>query len=378
MSPRPRTKTSERASTFVRITLLVYSLLIVYASWYPFSGWRDNGLTPWAYFAERMPRYWTWFDLCVNMIGYVPLGTLLVLALYPFVRGLPALAVAVAGGIFLSALMEGMQTFLPSRVPSNLDLFTNAAGVICGALLGLQAQRLLLEQSRILALRDRWFSHQASRGLIVVSLWPLAQIYPQAYLFGHGQLLPILSGWLSDWMGLPVDLTQLFWEESSVSIEQYLLAEVTITACGLTGGVLTLLCQMRNKAPKPLLALLLVFFALATKSLAHAVLFTPDNAYKWLTPSAGGGLLIGTIMLVGLSMAPVVAQRRVAILALVTGLVVLNIAPANPYFLSTLQEWVQGKFLNFNGAAQFLSLFWPFFALWFLTHRTHHPDHAAP
>jgi hypothetical protein len=34
--------------------------------------------------------------------------------------------------------------------------------------------------------------------------------------------------------------------------------------------------------------------------------------------------------------------------------------------VATLQTWVQGKFLNFNGAAQFLSLLWPFFAVWFL------------
>jgi len=378
MRARPLTKTSARASIFVRIALLFYGLLIVYASCYPFSGWRDNGLAPWAYFAERLPRYWTWFDVLVNMIGYVPLGALLVLGLYPFLRGLPALAVAIVGGILLAGLMEGIQTFLPSRVPSNLDLLTNAAGVVCGALLGLQARRFFLEQSRILAWRDRWFSDQASRGLIVVSLWPLAQIYPQAYLFGHGQLLPILSGWLSDWLNRPVDLTQLFWSEYSVSIEQYLLAEVTITACGLTGAVLTLLCQTRNKAPKPWLALLLVLTALATKSLANAVLFAPENAFTWLTPSAVGGLLIGTIMLIGLSMAPVIAQRRVAIVALMTGLFVLNIAPANPYFLSMLQEWVQGKFLNFNGAAQFLSLCWPFLALWFLTHVTHRSDHAAP
>jgi len=32
---------------------------------------------------------------------------------------------------------------------------------------------------------------------------------------------------------------------------------------------------------------------------------------------------------------------------------------------------VQGKFLNFNGAAQFLSLAWPFFTLWFLFHPVH-------
>ena len=362
---------SHKASALARIALLFYGLLIVYASLYPLSGWRDNGLAPWAYLTEPMPRYWTWFDLCANVLGYIPLGVLMVLALYPLLRGIAALALTVAAGIVIAILMEALQTYLPSRVPSNLDLLTNTLGIALGAGLGTLMHQLFLGHSRLRSLRNRWFSDQASRGLIVVGLWPLAQIYPQAYLFGHGQLLPLLSGWLSDWMATPVDLSQLFWEESGISIDQYLLAEAIITACSLTGAVLTLLCQMRNQAPKTGMAILLVAAAIAAKSLASAILFTPDNAFTWLTPSAGGGLLIGAVMLAGLAMAPALAQRRAAILALTISFLVVNLAPANPYFLSTLQVWVQGKFLNFNGAAQFLALCWPFFALWFLTHRTH-------
>jgi hypothetical protein len=76
-------------------------------------------------------------------------------------------------------------------------------------------------------------------------------------------------------------------------------------------------------------------------------------------------------MVFGLAFAPPVAQRRIAAVMLIISLLVVNAVPANPYFVATLQTWVQGKFLNFNGAAQFLSLFWPFFALWFLIHPVH-------
>ncbi len=363
--------TVAKASALARIGLLFYMLLVVYASWYPLSGWRDNGLLPWSYLFEQMPRYWTRFDLAANVLGYIPLGALAVLALYPLLRTLPALILTLLCGLLLTVLMEAVQTYLPTRVASNLDVLTNTLGLAIGAGLGSWARRYVLEQSRLRALRDHWFSDQASRGLIVIGLWPLAQIYPQAYLFGHGQVLPTLSAWLSDWLDAPIDLSQLFWSEYNVSVEQYLLAEVIITACCMTGAVLTLLCQMRSNAPKIRIALLLVLSALAVKAMASAILFTPDNAFTWLTPSAAGGLLIGAIMLGGLSYAPPLAQRHTAILSLLVCLLVLNLAPANPYFLSTLQDWVQGKFLNFNGAAQFLSLIWPFFALWFLTHRTH-------
>ena len=33
-----------RGSPVARAALLAYLLLIVYASWYPFTGWRSNGL----------------------------------------------------------------------------------------------------------------------------------------------------------------------------------------------------------------------------------------------------------------------------------------------------------------------------------------------
>lgn len=360
-----------KASASIRIALAFYALLVVYASCYPFAGWRDNGLLPWTYLGEPMPRYWTWFDLGVNVLGYIPLTALMTMALYPRLRGLSAALVAFGGGLLIAVLLEALQSYLPSRVPSNLDLLTNAAGALSGAALGTLLCGPVLEQSRLRALRRAWFSEQASRGLIVVALWPLAQLYPQPYLFGLGQVLPTVSGWLSSAFDLPLDLSRLVWGDVSLSVDQYLLAELIITACGMTGAVLTLLSQTRRSAPRVLLAVALMLAAVSAKAVASAVLFAPDDAFAWLTPAAASGLLVGAVMLGGLLFAPPLAQRRAAMLALVVALVLLNVAPANPYFLATLQEWVQGKFLNFNGAAQFLSLSWPLFALWFLTHPTH-------
>lgn len=361
-----------KASASVRIALIVYVLLVIYSSGFPFSGWRDNGLLPWSYLVDPMPHYWTWFDLVVNVIGYVPLGGLSVLAFYPRVRGVWAVLITSALGILLAVTLEALQSYLPSRVPSNLDLMTNSLGVIVGALSGTALYSPVLEKSWLRSLRRAWFSEQASRGLIVAALWPVAQIYPQPYLFGHGQILPTLSSWLSSWLGIPVDLSQLLWQEMHANVDQYRLLEVIITAFGMTGAVLMLLCQTRRAAPKVPLALMLMFAAIATKTLAHAVLFAPDDAFSWLTPAAISGLMVGTVMLAGLSFAPPAAQRRAAVLSLLGALVLINLAPANPYFLSTLQDWTQGKFLNFNGAAQFLSLCWPAFALWFLTHPAHY------
>jgi hypothetical protein len=230
---------------------------------------------------------------------------------------------------------------------------------------------MLLDRSRLYLLRQRWFAAHASQGLVLVALWPLAQVYPQNYLFGNGQILPLLSEWLSEWLDTDIDLVTMLRGDVPMSVEQYWLSETIITACGMTGAALTLLCLTRRGAPRLSLMLALIGVGIVVKTLASSLFFAPDNAFVWVTPGAEGGFLIGLIMLAGLAFAPQVAQRRLAVVTLVLSLIVVNTIPANPYFVSTLQAWQQGKFLNFNGAAQFLDMAWPVLALWFLLLPSH-------
>ena len=366
-----------RGSAVSRAALLAYLLLIVYASWYPFSGWRGSGLSPTSFLTLTMPQYWTMFDAVVNVIGYIPLGMLLVLAIYPYFRGIWAIIVGALMGMLVSGTMEAVQTYLPSRVPSSLDFLTNSAGALIGVFIGLAGARSYLNESRLYQTRQRWFAPHASQGLVLIALWPLAQIYPLGYMFGHGQLLPIFSGWLSKGLDADIDLVTMLRPGAAMSVEQYWLSETVITACGMTGAVLTMLCLLNRGAPRSRLMIALVAAALVLKTLSSSLLFTPDNAFVWVTPGAQGGFLIGVIMLAGLAFAPQVAQRRLAMVTLLLSLLVVNTIPVNPYFSATLQGWVQGKFLNFNGAAQFLSLLWPFFALWFLMLPSHKRNRVA-
>ncbi|NVD74963.1 VanZ family protein [Duganella sp. BJB1802] len=368
----PTPEPASKPSPFTRAALLAYVLLIVYASWFPFSGWHNQGLSPLIFLENTsMPRYWTKFDAITNVIGYMPLGTLIVYALYPRFRGIVAWLMAAAGGVLLSGLMEGVQTYLPSRVSSNLDFYTNAAGCAMGAVIGVLTVRRLLDRSQLQRLRQAWFAPHASQGLVLLALWPLAQMYPQSFLFGLGQLLPILSEWLSQLLDTDIDLASYVRPDTILTVEQYWLSETIITACGMVGAALTLLCLLRKPAPRGLLVGGMIGAAIVVKALATALLFSPENAFVWVTPGAEGGFLIGAIMLAGLAFAPHVAQRRLAVATLLLSLVIVNTTPANPYFVATLQTWVQGKFLNFNGAAQFLTLLWPFFAVWFLWLPSH-------
>jgi hypothetical protein len=49
----------------------------------------------------------------------------------------------------------------------------------------------------------------------------------------------------------------------------------------------------------------------------------------------------------------------------------------DPYFAQTLQSWEQGRFIRFNGLAQWLGWLWPFAALVYVLLRVSRRE-AAP
>lgn len=364
-------------SYFARVSLLIFTLLIVYASWYPFSGWRSIGLHPLGYLFAKFPYYWTVFDVWTNVAGYMPFGMLMVLALYPKIRSFGAIAVTIVAGTLLSGTMEAIQTFLPTRVPSNLDLITNVLGTTLGACIGAKLVPYFLEGSQLLNLRERWFLTEASRGLVVIGLWPLALIYPQNHLFGLGHFVPLASDLLSGVLDTPLHLATLWANTVQLSAEAYWLTDIIITICGLTGATLTLLLVLTRQAPKGILACVFMISLIAAKTLASALLFEPNNAFVWMTPGTIGGIILSLPIIFGLSFAPPRIQKTMAAIALVLGLVFTNAIPDNPYFVEMLQTWGRGKFLNFNGAAQFLAILLPFLALWYLYHPVHRKRPSA-
>lgn len=158
MTEAARQPERRKGSPMARAALAAYLLLIVYASWFPFSGWRGSGMEPWAFLNLTPPRYWTGFDVAVNVVGYIPLGMLIVPSLYPRLRGAWAVLLTTLLGMLMSGTMEAVQTYLPSRVPSNLDFLTNSIGCCIGAFIGAAGARSYINQSRLLQLRQRWFA----------------------------------------------------------------------------------------------------------------------------------------------------------------------------------------------------------------------------
>ena len=353
-----------RSSPLARGACAVYALLLLYSGLAPWRGWRDLGVAPLAYLTAPVPRHLTTFDLIVNVLGYVPLGALVVLALHPRTRGAIAVLMAVVVGALLSGTIEALQTYLPSRVPSNIDLATNTLGALAGGVLAAPFASSLIDRGRLADLRLRWFERRPSVLLLLVSLWPLTQISPEPMLFGSGDLRETLGEAVSALGGTWPSL-----DPAGFGPAEFVLAEAFVVSAALLAVGLAFASAMRSVAPRAALLVALLLAALAVKTLAHGTLFGPDRAVAWLTPGAYGGLAIGMLALMAASAGPVHWRPRFALVALAAALVAVNVVPVNPYFLVNMQEWRQGVFLNFNELASWLSTLWPYaLGLVLLTH----------
>jgi VanZ family protein len=356
-------KPSPRASPLARYLLLAYALLIVYGSLYPFYGWRDQGAGAFAYVTARLPRYITAFDLTTNLLAYLPLGFFALLALYPLLRGARAFMVAGVAGSALSLALEALQTFLPNRIPSNLDLATNALGAFVGAGLALAFGVDRLGRGTMHALRHRWFfpGHQYDLGLVLVGLWLFTQLNPQTLLFGNGDLRGLLEA-------PPAVLHP---------VAVFIQGEASVAACNLVAVGLFLSCLTRDgKALRGLLPALLAV-ALALKTVAVGELLKAQHVFAWLTPGALLGIAGGVVALPAVMALPRAARLALAGLLLMAATVLVNLTPENPYFADALQQWPQGYFLNFNGVTRLVSIAWPFAALFYLMLLPRRPARQA-
>ena len=142
-----------------RGALLLYTLVILYASLNPFVGWR----MPEVFTLLIWPKYITVFDIVLNVLAYAPLGVLCASVLIAFMRrrdqplrwqmintraaAWQAWLLAVSAAAVLSATMETAQAFLPGRVCSPADWLSNVLGALLGATFTVaRPGRILLEK----------------------------------------------------------------------------------------------------------------------------------------------------------------------------------------------------------------------------------------
>ncbi|MFC1683459.1 VanZ family protein, partial [Candidatus Zixiibacteriota bacterium] len=123
---------------------LLYAIFILYGTTIPFDLTLDATVVNSGIDAIR----WTPFqrvtgmreslpDMATNFLLFIPLGALLAFAGYRsrrFKYNLIALILAILASGTLSALVEALQIYSPTRVTSITDLMINIGGAACGAM----------------------------------------------------------------------------------------------------------------------------------------------------------------------------------------------------------------------------------------------------
>ncbi len=351
---------------------LLFASLIVYASLYPFEGWRWPPGGWWRFWWAPWPRYWTGFDLVFNLLGYLPMGALVCIAV---VRRGGALARGLWTGVGVAALIsfacEMLQSLLPHRVPSNVDWGMNVLGAAAGA--GLAVLVLMMGgAARWQSWRDRWLVSRSSGGMTLLLLWPMGLLFPLPVPLGLGQVLDRLSLAVAEVL---VDTpAAAWWAQAFVPLQTRLPLPPATEFMVIALGQLLPCCVVYAVSPpgwrRVVMALGAAALGLGTTTLSTALNFGPEHALTWLTPLtlAAVGLGLGVAWLLSW-----LSPRAAAALGLMTatGLVALvNQAPPDPYFAASLQAWEQGRFVHFHGAAQWVGWLWPYAAmlhLWAVT-----------
>ena len=339
----------------------MYAVLIVYASLYPFADWRNQGIEPWAFIATPISRYWTGFDVGVNIVGYVPLGGLLALGMLRSRRSPHPLLWSVCAGALLAMAMETLQSYLPARVPSREDFLLNTFGAGLGALCAAVLERMGAID-RWSQVRRRWFVENSRGGMVLLVTWPLALLFPASVPFGLGQVLVRAEHALA---GVLQDTPFLEWIAiDTLGLEP--LMPATESFCVLLGVLIPCLlgfCIVRSPLRRIVLVLAVLTVGVATTTLSSALSWGPTHAWAWLDLPSQIGMAGAALVALLLVAVPWRVSAALILLALGVYLSLLNQAPDNPYFAQTLQDWEQGRFIRFNGLSQWVGWLWPYATL---------------
>lgn len=327
---------------------LAYTLVIVYASLQPFGGWRMPPAALFDFLLAPWPRYITTGDIVLNVVAYLPLGAMLVIALRPRCAGAIGIAFAGALAAALSFMLESVQLFLPARIASNVDLLANTGGAVVGAAGAWIFSIPALTQHPLVMLRRRIIRTDVAGdcGLIALAVWLFIQFDPSPLALASGDLREALG------------LNALFsYAPATYQNVETGIAILTAVALGLLAAQTA--ATQAAAAPLAAAALALTFVA---KSAAVWSLARAASPFQWLTPGVTGGALAGIAILALLVWLPSVWRSALAIGCLLAGVALVNITPENPYqntpaYLLASQ---QTHLSSFSNIVHVLSRLWPF------------------
>ena len=354
-----RLKWQEQPLPLPRLGALIFFLLMAYASLNPFDFQFDTPVLFWDWMAAPLPKYITLFDVWVNVLGYLPFGFLMVFALFPRVTKWNALLQTLLLGMIFSGVLESLQTYLPSRVSTNVDWWANSLGTLIGALFALPFKPVWLSGSKIEQYRFSWFGARSSFFLLFL-LFPWAQIYPQNAWLGMSDFeienLRVLLFW-----NLPINnATQ----------------EVLITTLAIIGTGSFFFYGLRPNSPKLRLIMTLIGSAFLVKALLFSLQYRNEDIWIWLTINACIGMSLGLMILTWISKLARIKQWWIALFSLSLMVTLVNLMPLNPYHVTHLELLQKGRLTHFNSLFQWLTWIWPWLAFYTLFRAKNQPFEA--
>lgn len=331
-----------------------YIVLIAIACLTPFEGWRGIGASPFTFLSAPLPKYHSWPNTILNVLGYIPLGFVWVACARTKASDRWVFLQVTFGSFLLCFSLETIQNYLPTRVPSNLDIATNTLGGMLGALIGLFGRHVFDRRGFVGSWRYRRFLHGkiGEIGLILVGLWWLTQFEPMSILFSTGDLRPVL------------DLPELI----SFEPRRYMALEAAmITLQMLAVGLMLRRCM---REPTFWLPCFVMVVGVVFKSIAGASFTVSGDPWQWASPGALVGLLLGMALLRASWDLSGQIQHLLACVVMVLGVLLVNLAPNNPFDLVS-ESIKPGNFLNFTQLTRLISSLWPvFFLLYMIIHST--------
>lgn len=324
--------------------LVVCALLIGYASLYPFLPLRLPAEGAFSGFFFK-PRHLVGFDIGLNVLAYVPLGTLACHRFRQLGRRHPvALALALAAALSFS--LEICQLFIPFRVASIFDMMANVAGALLGALAFVDPVYSVVTLP-LGEMRDRLFTSGlwGDAGLVLLVLWLLAQLNPALPFFGAGNIVAETA------------------QGADTEMLQAIAAGLSVCAFALYVSAL-----MRATEGSLRVTLVLLSLALWLKFVASSFMLKPSFSMEWVGSGRAIGLVAGLAAFVPVRKLGRLARVYLAIVLMLAGALFAKIFGAYSAIdeLLRLFSWPHGQLAGFATLTRFLHELWPFAALVFL------------
>jgi VanZ family protein len=347
-----RAARSVRSLPAARYVLAVLAFGAMYASFRPFTGWR----TPprgWLAFLGDPIQFLNKWDHFLNVVGYIPLGFLAVLALASSRRSIGSAAVlALIACTAFSIGVETLQSALIARTSSLVDVVTNVAGTAIGVVGAMVFAPWLMTEGGFLGVRRKYVEAgwRGDIGMALVAGWTVALLAPRTLLFGNGDARLALSVRPPDAVA-PVVIAGI---------------EAVVTTMGLLCFALLLRLMLRADGWRlRVIFLLALCGSLAVRATGFGLFWTSANAFLWVTTGAIIGLIVGTLLSLALIGLPKRAAGSMAVALIILSTTTVNLSPPNPYLWTKPRPTRQAELAPLSMTTRSTAMLWPFAALTF-------------